>query len=111
MTPSSWRTWTANSLGQTHEWRSTTCRVAGTADPPPQSLSYLAQTAYTLLSDVDEADMVQTAAAKAEFLRRKVKTDETWDKKQRRSTSILFQRPVPLMGRDGVRATCSSLSI
>ena len=73
-------------------------------------LELLAQTAYTLLSGVDEADMVQTAAAKAEFLRRKVKTDETSDEKLRRGTSILFQRPVS-SGRGGVRTTCSSLSI
>lgn len=37
-------------------------------------LESLAQTAYTLLSDGDESDAVQTGTAKAEFLRRKAKS-------------------------------------
>ena len=71
----------------------------------------LAQTAYALLSGVDEADMAQTGIAKAEFLRRKAKIEETWDNKFRRSTSMLFQRPVSSIGRDSIRTTCSFLSI
>ena len=41
-------------------------------------LELLAQTAYTLLLNVDEAGTAQTGAAKAEFFRRKAKIDETW---------------------------------
>ena len=74
-------------------------------------LELLAQTAYALLSGGDRADAVRTGAAKAEFLRRKTVTDETWDKKLRRSASVLLQRPMSSIGRDGVRTTCSSLSI
>ena len=37
-------------------------------------LELLAQTAYALLSSGDEANAVQTGAAKAEFLKRKAKT-------------------------------------
>ena len=74
-------------------------------------LELLAQTAYALLSAGDEADTAQTGTAKAEFLRRRAKIDETWDKKLRRSTSMLFQRPVSSIGRDGVQTNCSSLSI
>jgi anti-sigma factor RsiW len=74
-------------------------------------LELLAQTAHALLSGGDEADTVQTGTAKAEFLRRKAKIDETWDKTLRRSTSMLFQRPVSSIGRDSLRTTCSSLSI
>src|SRR6185503_10262111 len=44
-------------------------------------LELLAQTAYALLSEGDGSDAVQTGAAKAEFLRKKAKTDKTWDKK------------------------------
>ena len=72
-------------------------------------LELLAQTAYALLSG--GADTVQTGTAKAEFLRRKAKIDETWDKRFSRSTSMLFQRPVSSIGRDSIRGTCSSLSI
>src|SRR5580658_4267268 len=54
-------------------------------------LELLAQTAYALLSGRDEGDTVQTGNAKAEFHRRKAKIDETWDKKLRLSTSMLFQ--------------------
>jgi anti-sigma factor RsiW len=74
-------------------------------------LELLAQTAYALLSGVDDADTVQTATAKAEFLRRKAKTDETWDRKLRRRTFMLFQRPVSSIGRDSLRTTYSSLFI
>jgi anti-sigma factor RsiW len=74
-------------------------------------LELLAQTAYALLSGEDEADTAQTGTANAEFLRRKAKIDETWDRKFRRSTSMLFQRPVSSIGRDSLRTTCSSLSI
>jgi hypothetical protein len=74
-------------------------------------LELLAQTAHTLLSGGDEDDTAQTGTAKAEFLRRKTKIDEIWDKEFRRSTFILFQRPVSSIGRDGLRTTCSSLSI
>ena len=70
-----------------------------------------AEAAYALLSGGNEADTVQTGTAKAEFLRRKAKIDETWDEKLRRSASMLFQRPVSSIGRDGIRTTCSSLSI
>ena len=58
-------------------------------------LELLAQTAYALLSSGDEADTVHTGTAKVEFLRRKAKIDEAWDKKSRRCTSMLFQRPSP----------------
>lgn len=75
-----------------HLQRCWNCRSAAA------ELELLAQTAYALLSGGDEADMAQTGAAKAEFLRRKAKTDETYDKKLRRSTSILFERPVPSIG-------------
>lgn len=61
-------------------------------------LELLAQTAYALLSDGDESDAVQTGTAKAEFLRRKAKSDETWGKKLRRSTSTRFQRSRVLDG-------------
>lgn len=74
-------------------------------------LELLAHTAYALLSRGDESDAVQTGTAKAEFLRRKAKSDETWGKKLRRSTSTRFQRSVSSMGRNGARTTCSSLSI
>jgi len=74
-------------------------------------LELLAQTAYALLSGGDEADTVQAGAAKAEFLRRKAKTDEIWDKNLRRRKSIPFRRPVSSIGRGGVRTACSSLSI
>ena len=74
-------------------------------------LELLAQTAYALLSSGDEADTVHTGTAKTEFLRRKAKIDETWDKKLRRGTSILFQRPVSSIERDSLRTICSSLSI
>lgn len=74
-------------------------------------LELLAQTAYALLSGSDESDTVQTSAAKAEFLRRKAKIDETWDKNLSRSTSMLFKLPISSIGRDAVRTTCSSLSI
>jgi anti-sigma factor RsiW len=57
-------------------------------------LELLAETAYALLSGGDKADTAQTGTARAEFLRRKAKIDETWNKKLRRSTSILFRRPV-----------------
>jgi hypothetical protein len=74
-------------------------------------LELLAQTAYALLSGGDEADTAQIGTAKAEFLRRKAKIDETWDKKLRLSTSLLFQPPVSSIGGDSIRTTCSSLSI
>ena len=74
-------------------------------------LELLAQIAYALLSGGDEADTVQAGAAKAEFLSRKAKTDGTWEKKLRRSASVLLQRPMSSIGRDDVRTTCSSLSI
>jgi hypothetical protein len=74
-------------------------------------LEFLAETAYALVSGGDEADTVETGTAKAEFLRRKAKIDETWDKKSRRSNSMLFQRPVSSIGRDSLRTICSSLSI
>jgi hypothetical protein len=74
-------------------------------------LELLAQTAYTLLSGGDEADTGQTGAAKAEFLRRKAKIDETWDKTLRRSASMLFQRPVSSVGQVSLRTACSSLSV
>ena len=44
-------------------------------------LERLAQTAYALLSEADEADPAQTDTANAEFLRRKAKTDEAWGKR------------------------------
>ena len=72
-------------------------------------LERLAQTAYALLSGGDDA--VQTGAAKTEFLRRKAKIDETLDKKFRRFTSMLFQRPISSIGRDSLRTACSSLPI
>ena len=71
-------------------------------------LETLAQTANALLSSGDQADSTQAGAAKAEFLRRKAKIDETWAENLRRSTSMLFRRPVSPIGRDGVRTTCSS---
>ena len=74
-------------------------------------IELLAQTAYALLSGEDEADTVQTGIAKVEFFRRKAKIDETWNKQLRRSTPALFQRPLSSIGRDCLRATCSSLSI
>jgi len=81
------------------------CRSAAT------ELELLAQTAYALLSEADEAGAGQTDTANAEFLRRKAKTDETWDKRLRRSTYELFQRHVSSIGRDEVQITCSPLSI
>ena len=74
-------------------------------------LERLVQTAYALLSGGDEAGTVQTDTANAEFLRRKAKTDETWDKRLRRSTYELFQRHVYSIGQDGEQATFSLLSI
>ena len=74
-------------------------------------LELLAQTAYSLVSGGDEAGTVRTDTANAEFLRRKAKTDETWNKRLRRSTSLLFQRPVSSIGRDCVQTTCLPLSI
>src|ERR1039458_1005534 len=68
-------------------------------------LEFLAETAYALVSGGDEADTVETGTANAEFLRRKAKIDETWDRKLRRSASLLFQRSASLIGRDGVRTT------
>jgi anti-sigma factor RsiW len=64
------------------------CRSAAT------ELERLAQTAYELLSGGDAAGTVRTESANAEFLKRKAKTDETWNKRLRRSTRTLFQRPV-----------------
>jgi anti-sigma factor RsiW len=74
-------------------------------------LELLAETACALLSDFDEADTVRTGTAKVEFLRRKVKMDETWNKQLRRSTSALFQRSISAIGRDCLQTTFSSLSI
>ena len=74
-------------------------------------LELLAETAYALLSGGGETDTLLTGTAKAEFLRRKAKIDETWDEKFRRNTPMLFQRPVSSIGRDSIRTTCSSLSI
>jgi anti-sigma factor RsiW len=74
-------------------------------------LELLAQTAYALLSGEDEADTVQTGIAKVEFLGRKTKIDETWAKKLRRNTSMLFQHPVSSIGRNVIRIACSSLSV
>jgi anti-sigma factor RsiW len=62
-------------------------------------LELLAQTAYALLSGGNEGGTVQTGTAKAELFRRKAEIDETWDEKLRRSTSILFQRPVSSIER------------
>ena len=58
------------------------CRSAAT------ELETLAQTANEMLSSGDQADRDQTDTAKAEFLRRKSKIDETWDKSLRKSRSI-----------------------
>src|SRR5579872_6444912 len=66
-------------------------------------LELLAQTANALLSGVDEGDAVRTAIAKTEFLRRKAKIDESWDKNLKRSTFVLFQRPDSLIKRQSVR--------
>jgi anti-sigma factor RsiW len=66
-------------------------------------LEILAQTAYALLSGQDEDNTVQTETAKAEFLRRKAKVDETWDNNLRQSTSMLFHRPASSIGRNGIR--------
>ena len=74
-------------------------------------LELLAETAYALLSGRDEADTVEKGTAKAEFLRRKAKIDEAWNKKSRRNTSLLFPRLVSLTGRDGLGTTSSPLSI
>jgi hypothetical protein len=65
-------------------------------------LELLAETAYALVSGGDEADIVRTGAAKAEFLRRKAKVDETWNKHLRPSTSLFFRRPGPLFRREGI---------
>ena len=97
--------WAAARKAKHHLQSCWNCRSAAA------ELELLAQTAYALLSGGDEADTVQTGTAKAEFLRRKAKIDEAWNKKLRRSTSMLFQRPVSSIGPDGVRTTCSSLSI
>jgi hypothetical protein len=71
-------------------------------------LELLAQTANALLSSGDQVDSGEAGAAKSEFLRRKAKIDETWAENLRRSTSMLFRRPVSSVGQDGVRITCSS---
>ena len=47
----------------------------------------LAQTANEMLSGGDQADRGRTDSAKAEFLRRKAKIDESWGKSLRRSRS------------------------
>lgn len=74
-------------------------------------LEMLAQTAYALLSGGKQADTVQKDTAKAQFLRRKAKIDEIWDKELRRSTCMPFQLVVSSIEGDGVQTACSSLLI
>jgi anti-sigma factor RsiW len=71
-------------------------------------LELLVQTAYALLAGRDEADAAQTDAAKGEFLTRKAKIDATLLKKLRQSTSMLFQRPLALIG-NAVPASLTAL--